>query len=316
MKLSKELKTGILVVSGILLFIFGFSYLKSTDIFDKDNSFFVTYDNVAGLNLSAPVTINGLQVGKVESIALPDKDGKMRVQFSVNKDFSFSKKSTVEIYSSGFISGNNLGILPDYTSSEMAEPGDELKGTIQSGLIDGLLDKFGPLESSIQSTLAKLDTLLTGVNDVLDDNTKKNLRSGIASLNRTMASFDGVARDMKDILGTNKEKFNSTIANLDATAENFAKLSDSLAQIETGQMVKNMEEAIGKLNSIADGIENGEGSVGKLLKDEKLYDNLTGASKQMELLLQDMKLNPKRYVHFSLFGKRPKQYEPPRDTVQ
>ena len=100
---------------------------------------------------------------------------------------------------------------------------------------------------------------------------------------------------------------------MEATTENFKKLSDSLAQIETGKMVKDLENVLGRFNSIMDGIENGEGSMGKLLKDEKLYDNIEGASKQLEYLLQDMKLNPKRYVHFSLFGKRAKEYNTPED---
>ena len=105
----------------------------------------------------------------------------------------------------------------------------------------------------------------------------------------------------------------NTFTNLDKTTENFARFSDSLAQIETGKMMKDLENTISKFNAIASQIESGEGSVGKLLKDEKLYGNLEGASKQLEQLLQDMKLNPKRYVHFSLFGKKGKEYDPPKD---
>ncbi|MEL6812315.1 MAG: MlaD family protein [Bacteroidota bacterium] len=316
MKLSKEVKTGILVILGILLFIFGFNFLKNSDLISSKRVFYVKYENVSGLSLSAPVTINGLQIGKVEKINLPDENGKLKVEFSIDADYQFAKTSTVQIYSSGFISGNNLGIIPDYNSTIMAQSGDELKGDIQVGLIDNIMDKFDPLEASLTETLSKLDTVLGGVSEVLDEKTKANLRSSIANLNATMTSFNGVSRDMKNLLDGNKDKLSNTFANLDTTAENFAQLSDSLAQIKTGELVKNMETTISKLNSIAEGIDNGEGSVGKLLKDEKLYDNLTGASKQLEELLEDMKLNPKRYVHFSLFGKRPKQYESQLDTLQ
>jgi phospholipid/cholesterol/gamma-HCH transport system substrate-binding protein len=118
---------------------------------------------------------------------------------------------------------------------------------------------------------------------------------------------------MDELLDANKEKLSSTITNLDITTKNFAKLSDSLAQINTGQIVRQMEEVISRLNAIVTSIDNGEGSIGKLLKDEKMYDNLEGASKQLEELLKDMKLNPKRYVHFSLFGKRDKGFEEPED---
>lgn len=316
MKLSREVKTGILVISGILLFIFGYNFLKNSDLFETDRIFYVKYNNVAGLAQSAPVTVNGLAVGKVNSIDFADKNGGLIVTFSVEKDFDFSKNSTVLIYSSGFIGGNNLGIIPANDGAATAQSGDTLQGDIQAGMIDGIMDKFVPLEKSLEHTLARLDTVLVGISDVLDEDTKKNLRSSISNLNQTMASFNGVARDMKSLLNTNKEKLNSTMSNLDITAQNFAKLSDSLAQIETGELVRNMETTIRKLNNIAEGIDNGEGSVGKLLKDDKLYDNLTGASKQMEQLLEDMKLNPKRYVHFSLFGKRPKQYNAPQDTIK
>jgi len=316
LKLSREVKTGILVISGILLFIFGYNFLKNSDLFDTDRIFYVNYENVAGLANSAPVTVNGLEVGRVKTIDFADKNGGLIVSFSVEKDFEFSKNSTVLIYSSGFIGGNNLGIIPANDAAPTANSGDTLQGNIQTGMIDGIMDKFMPLEKSLEFTLARLDTVLMGISDVMDEETKKNLRSSISNLNQTMASFNGVARDMKSMLNTNKDKLNNTLTNLDVMAENFARLSDSLAQIETGELVRSMEATIGKLNNIAEGIDNGEGSVGKLLKDDKLYNNLTGASKQLEQLLEDMKLNPKRYVHFSLFGKKQKQYDASQDTIK
>lgn len=316
MKLSREVKTGILVIAGILLFIFGYNFLKNSSLLETDRMFYVKYDNVAGLTPSAPVTINGLEVGQVKQIDLIDNMGGLLVKFSVEKDFQFSSNSKVQIYSSGLIGGNNLGIIPVNDAAKKAKSGDTLLGEIQAGMIDGLMDKFVPLETSLKQTLARLDTVLGDVADIMDEETKTNLRNSIANLNSTITSFNGVSRDMKSLLSSNKEKLNNTFTNLDVTSANFAKLSDSLAQLQTGKLVRNMEETIGRLNNIAEGIEQGEGSVGKLLKDEELYDNLTGASLQLEQLLEDMKLNPKRYVHFSLFGKRPKQYTQSKDSME
>jgi phospholipid/cholesterol/gamma-HCH transport system substrate-binding protein len=316
LKLSREVKTAILVISGFVLFIFGFNFLKNSDLLNRDRIFYVNYKNVAGLKISTPVTINGLTVGKVTDIDFVDKNGSLVVTFSIEKEFDFSKNSEVQIYSSGIISGNNLGIIPKNDTAEKAVSGDTLKGIIQAGLIDGLMDKFKPLETSLKHTLASLDTVLVNISEVMDEETKNNLKSSIANLNQTMASFKGVSQNMNSLLNSNKDRLNNTFANLDTTAANFARLSDSLAQIKTGELVKNMEATLSKLNSIADGIDKGEGSIGKLLKDEELYDNLAGATKQLELLLEDLKLNPKRYMHFSLFGKKPKQYEAPQDTVQ
>ncbi|MEZ4857720.1 MAG: MlaD family protein [Flavobacteriaceae bacterium] len=317
MKLSREVKTGIFAIVSILLFILGYNFLKGSELFNKPREFYVKYSDVSGLAPAAPVTVNGLKVGKVKNIFLEKIDGgKVIVAFVVEKDFQFSKTSLVQIYSSGFIGGNNLRIIPDYTSQELANPGDTLLGKLQSGMIDGILDKFSPLEKTITSTLSSLDSLLVGINEIMDDKTKQNLREGIEKLNATMTSFNSAAANMNSLLATNKDKLSNTFTNLDTTTENFSKFSDSLAQIEIGKMVRDLENTTAKFNEIVQKIDNGEGSVGKLLHDEKLYNNLTGASKQLEQLLEDMKLNPKRYVHFSLFGKRPKQYEPPKDSIQ
>lgn len=317
MKLSREVKTGIFAIVSILLFILGYNFLKGSELFNKPKIFYVKYKNVGGLAPAAPVTVNGMKVGKVKDVYLAsNKGGEVIVEFVIEKDFQFSKTSTVKIYSSGFIGGNNLGIIPDYTSNDMAKPKDTLKGDVEPGMIDGILNKFDPLQASVVTTLSKLDSVLSDLDEVLDANTKSNLRESIAKLNQTMTAFNGAASNMNSLLASNKDKLNNTFANLDTTTQNFARLSDSLAQMETGKMMKELQGTISKFNDIASQIESGEGSVGKLLKDEKLYNNLEGASKQLEQLLQDMKLNPKRYVHFSLFGKKAKEYDPPTDPEQ
>lgn len=310
MKLSRELKTGIFAIVVILLFIFGYSYLKGTNLLDKKRTYFVKYNNVEGLAIGAPVTINGLQVGRVQGIDFVNGNGDLVVSFSVEKEFKFSRQSIVQIYSSGFIGGNNLGILVKYDPNDVAQRGDTLPGDIQQGILDQVTGKLAPLEAKIESTLTSLDTLLIGVNEVLDTESKANLKRTISNLSATVAEFRGASASMNSLLKDNREKLNNSIANLDNTTANFSKLSDSLAEIEVGKMVKELESTVSRFKGIATQIENGEGSIGKLLKDEELYDNLTGASLQIEKLLEDMRLNPKRYVHFSLFGKRPKPYEP------
>ncbi len=314
MKLSREVKTGIFAIVSILLFILGYNFLKGAELFENENIFYAKYKNVAGLAPSAPVTVNGMQVGKVRDVYLAtNKGGEVIVEFTIDKDFQFSKSSVIQIYSSGFIGGNNLGVIPDYSSSVMAKSGDTLAGQLQAGMIDGILEKFTPIEKSILATLVKLDTVLVDVDNLLDAKTKNNLKQSIANLNKTMASFNGVASNMNELFDENKDSMDRMFVNLDVTTKNLAQFSDSLAQIETGKIMSDLSEAIAKFNSIAAQIEQGEGSVGKLLKDDALYENLEGASKQLEQLLQDMKLNPKRYVHFSLFGKRAKTYDAPEN---
>lgn len=317
MKLSREVKTAILAIGAILLFIFGYSYLKGTNLLDKNRIFYVTYDNVEGLAQAAPVTINGLIVGKVNDIHFLNNEGKLVVEFSIQEpDFEFSKNSLVRIYSSGLLGGKSLGVFPEYDSKNMAVSGDTLSGVIEDDMLVAVTKALGPLEAKVNGTLATLDTLLYSVTDLLDEKTRANLQDAIANLNTTMRSLNGASSSLDGLLKNNTSKLDRTFTNLDEMALNFNTLSDSLAQLETGKLVAEFQNVITRFNAIATGLENGEGSVGKLLKDDQLYDNLEGASRQLEQLLQDVKLNPKRYVHISVFGKNNKEYETPDNPDQ
>jgi phospholipid/cholesterol/gamma-HCH transport system substrate-binding protein len=309
LKISKELKTGLLAVVAIAVIILGFNFLKGKNYFDNSNIYYAVYGNVEGLVESAPVTINGFRVGKVLDISFADRSGKLVVAFSVEEDFEFSRNSVVEIYSSGFIGGNNLGIKVEHDPANRARSGDTLKGSIEQGVLDQVTGKLAPLEAKVQGTLTNLDSLLTNLNQVLNDKSKENIQYTIADLRATVAQFKGASAKVNAFLEDNNERMGNTLANLDRTSENFAVISDSLSQIQFGNMIASLELTVDNMNSVIGQIKNGEGSLGKLLQDEALYNNLSGASLELELLLRDMKENPKRYVHFSIFGKRAKPYE-------
>ncbi len=315
MKLSREVKTGILALGAILLFIFGYSYLKGTNLLEKTRTFYVKYDNVEGLAKSAAVTINGLTVGKVQDIEFANQKGGLIVKFSLEDDFEFSKNSTVRIYSSGLIGGKSLGIFPEYDRSNLAQSGDTLNGDIEDSMLSAVTKALGPLEKKVNNTLATVDTLLLSFTDIVDERTRENLKDAIENLNKTLNSFSGVSDKLNGILANNNQKLDRTFTNLDVTAENFAKLSDSLSQLETGKLVADLQNVVDKFNKLAVGLENGDGTMGKLLKDDAMYNNLEAATKQAEELIQDLKLNPKRYVNISIFGKKAKPYEKPKDSM-
>ncbi|MEP2935392.1 MAG: MlaD family protein [Gilvibacter sp.] len=308
MKLSREVRTGILAIAAIVLFIFGYNYLKGSDLFNPGRTFYAKYEHVGGLAPSAPVSINGLDVGKVSSINF-DSRGDLIVTMSVSTDLKFSKISTAKIFSGGLIGGRSIAILPDYSTNDYAKSGDTLKSEVEKEIMDAVSDRLIPIEEKVNATLTQLDTLMLGINSILDDESQENLKQTIRNLNATSGSFKSTASQLNTLMSNNADNLDRTFSNLDKTAENFATLSDSLAKIEIGGIVSDLEDTMAKFNGIIAAMEAGEGSVGKLLKDDELYDNLSGASSQLEQLLEDMKLNPKRYVHFSLFGKRPKQYE-------
>ncbi len=311
MRLSKEVKTGILAIGAILLLIFGYSFLKGTNLLDKNREFFVKYDNVEGLAQAAPVTINGLTVGKVQDITFANSKGGLIVKFTVEKDFDFSKNSIVRIYSAGLIGGKSLGIYPEYDVKNIAKSGDTLRGDVEDGMLTAVTKALGPLEKKVNNTLATVDTLLISYTEIVNEDTRKNLKEAIENLNKTLNSFSGVSENLNHILANNTGKLDNTFTNLDKTANNLSQLTDSLAQLETGKLVSDLQNVVDKMNQIVDGVDSGKGSIGKLLKDDKLYENLEGASKQLEELLQDLKLNPKRYVHISVFGKNNKEYKSP-----
>ena len=313
MKLSRELKTGILAVVFLVLAFFGLNYLKGSNLLDNERVFYAKYPHVGGLAVSAPVSINGLDVGKVLDIQLQGQRGELLVKFSVSTDFKFSNKSVAKIFSGDLIGGRSLAILPDFGEAPPAKSGDTLVGELEKGMLESVSDRLLPIEQKVNFTLEQLDSILIGFNNVIDADGQQALKETLQKLNSTAGSFRSASAELSDMLSDNREKLDRTFTNLDKTAENAAALSDSLSKLEINKMVSSLQATIDNVNDIMLAIENGEGSVGKLLNDNELYDNLAGASGQLEQLLEDMKLNPKRYVHFSLFGRRAKQYEAPSE---
>jgi phospholipid/cholesterol/gamma-HCH transport system substrate-binding protein len=231
------------------------------------------------------------------------------VSFSVNKDFNFSKSSIVRIYSTSVIGGNALAIIPIISKDNIAVDGDVLKGEIEKGMLESLTSGIKPLENRIYTTLSGLDSLLSNFNSVLNEETKNNLKNAIGSLTNTMSSFEDTSSDLNTLLKENKPKLDSTFSYLEITTGNLATFSDSLNQIDINRMATHLETTLESFNSIMHKFDNGEGSIGKLINDENLYKNLEAASKELEELLRDLKENPKRYVHLSVFGKKTTEYE-------
>lgn len=309
MKVSRELKTGAIVIGGILLFILGFNYLKSNSLFDDSRTYYAIYNNVGGLAPATAVTINGLQVGKITSIKFFNEKGKLIVTFNVDSEFEFSKSSIAEIYDTGIIGGKSIQILPNFDVSEMAESGDTLTSSIKPGLTDLVTQQIAPLRQKIESMMVNADSVLVGFKDVLDDDARENLRNAIEDLNITVAGFKNSSIILNSILADNKGKLDKSVDNLNNMTEKFSEVGNQLSEADLGKAAKDLQTTMAKLDKVMASIDNGEGSVGKLLKDEKLYNNLSEASSELELLLEDLRVNPKRYVHFSLFGKKQKVYD-------
>ncbi len=310
MNISKEVKAAILVISGIILFIFGFNYLKGQNLLDSSRTFYAVYDNVEGLTASTPVTINGLIVGKVISIGFKgDGSGKLLVKLLVDNDFQFSKNSKAELYETGLIGGKAIAIVPAFDNAGNAEKESYLQGSVKAGLSELVNQKLTPLQGKIENMMVSADSLLNNLNQVFDAQTKTNLKKSIASLSSTIDSFKSTSLALNQVIKGSQVKIDSVLTNAEKLTGDLAKITHTISESDLKKTIKNLESTLQNFDKIIANLENGEGSMGKLLKDEGLYENLEGATLQLEQLLEDMKLNPKRYVHFSLFGKKPKQYD-------
>lgn len=306
---NREIKTAILVLSAIFLFIWGYSFLKSKDIFQTGKTIYVVYDNVDGLLPKSAVTLNGLTIGNIEDISFLNNQGKLLVTLQINSDFPITKGSIAKIYEPGLIGGKQIAIFPDFKNQELVKSGDTLQSGKVSGLTEVVAEKLLPLEQKIESATVSADSLIKNINKILNQKNREEITKALAELTQTLSHIKAMAKNTDELLANNKAKLDNTIKNIDKTTANFSKISDTLANANIGKTIKSLENTLATTDKMMKDLESGKGSAGKLLKDDALYNNLSGASKELELLLADMKKNPKRYVHFSLFGKKPKPYE-------
>jgi phospholipid/cholesterol/gamma-HCH transport system substrate-binding protein len=312
LKFSRELKTGLVTVIIIALFIWGYNFMKGQNLFDNSpRTYFAKYSNIGGLSTASNVTINGMKVGKVVDVTFdldPESRGMLIVEFGVNSDFKFSKKSTATIYSASLMGGKALSVDASFEGDE-ALSGDFLEGKIERDMFTSLGETINPVQVKLERVLESADSLLIGLNSVLNEEGRRNLSEAISGLNETVSGFKNVSVSLDKVINENKDELSSSIYNLAATTENFAKLSDSLVSINIVGTVDALRESITRFGVIMEGIEQGEGSVGKLLKDDGLYINLENASKELEELLREIKEHPRRFVNISVFGKKDIGYQ-------
>jgi phospholipid/cholesterol/gamma-HCH transport system substrate-binding protein len=309
--MSKELKTGIIAVIIIGISIWGFNFLKGQNLLDPGSrTFKVEYARIGGLSKSSAVTINGLKVGKVENIEFDTsvkKRGHLLVTFNIDNDFKFSKRSIVKIYSPNPLSGSNLAIIPNY-EGDMAMSGDLLQGEMEESLFTSIGERLNPLQQKIESVIVRTDSLFGRLNKVLNDNTINGVNTSIANLSATIIDIRKTIEAVNSMVADNQENLKITIENTRNITANFSKVSENIKSVDFKEIIDKADEAVDNFNEMSKKINAGEGTLGQLLNDKRMYDNLEAATGELEQLLRDIKLNPKRYIHFSVFGKRQLPY--------
>ncbi|MVX36754.1 MULTISPECIES: MlaD family protein [Myroides] len=302
MKISREIKTAILVLGAIALFIWGYSFLKGKNVFDNSTKYYVEYENVEGITTSSNVTINGLVVGKVSKISIDQNSGKLVVELLMTNPIQISKSSTAAIYSPSLIGGKAIAINPKFGDTDYAQKNDYLKGEVVPEMTDKLLGEIEPLKAKVELVLENANQMLVAVNSIMDEQMQANLKQSVVELQGTLAGANRM-------LATAGPQLDGTMKNMNKMSSNFADLSTELNSLDIQSTFSKLDNATGNIDKLLADIQSGKGSVGMLLKDEQLYKNLEGASKELEQLMRDLKENPKRYVHFSLFGKKATPYQ-------
>ncbi len=310
MTISKELKVGILGVVTLTILYFGFNFLKGLDLFSSETEYTVYYNNVQGLQASNPVTYNGVSVGRVMSMETDVKNKNVKVILSINKKIAVTDKTTAFLGDDGLIGGKliKLDIQPGTTLQE----GGLLIGQTEASLLQTATERLDP-------TLRNVDSLVLALTTVVKqfDQTGTALKTLVASATQTTNGVNGVVAANSKNLGQITANAAVLTSNLNALSKNLDSqlkpilektntFADSLQAVRLGNTVARLNATVSDLSGIINGINSGKGTIGKLAGDDSLYVNLDRTAASLNLLLSDMKANPKRYVHFSLFGKKDK----------
>ena len=308
MKFTKEIKIGFLAVLGIMMSVFSYNYLKGINLFDKNRKFIVKYEKVDGLSVSNPVTMNGFKIGKVQKINFNSKNTReLLVDIIIDNDVIFPKTSLAELYETGLIGGKAIAIIPDYKNdSTIAIDGDYLKGVIKPGLTELVNQILPQVQLQIEAVMKNAEIVLQNINTLFDDETKKELKSSIEDFSNLTSSLSETSDEISKLITDNSENLTNSLSDFRSASNNIKSITDSLNSDDIKSITINLNSLVNNLNSITTSLKNSEGTAGKLINDKSIYDNLENATNQLNRLIEDIKLNPSRYINFSVFGKKNK----------
>lgn len=316
MKVSNETKVGLLAFFALAILILGYSFLKGNNLFKTDKLLYVVYDNIQGLNPSDAVVVNGFKVGRVAKLGLVKEDGKILAALKISEDIVIPKGSIAKIVSQDLLGTKAI----DITMNEGAEAsvnGDTLLPAIQADLAESVKMEIIPVKLKAEQLMGSFDSLLARIQVILGANTIENslgnVESATANVNALSGRVDSIIAaetvNIKAIID-NLARFTGTLnaneENITNVITNLSALSDSLAQAQIPTLVASLEGTLREAEALLTQINSGEGTAGKLINDEELYNNLLAATASLDSLLVDVKANPSRYVHVSVFGKKDK----------
>jgi phospholipid/cholesterol/gamma-HCH transport system substrate-binding protein len=317
--LKKEVKAGILVIVAIALFVFGFNFIKGRNIFHPQRTFYAVYDQIDGLVTSNPVVVNGFHLGQVQTTSLlQGTQAKVLVSFTVNhNDFKIPINSVAKIVSMDLLGSKAIEIVMGDALIYYNE-GDTLLSEVQASLTEEVNRQVAPLKNKAENLISSVDSVLTIVQTLLNKEAISNIEKSFESISRTIGSLENTAHKIDTMVMQEKGKISTIIANVESISTNFREnnqklskiisnfesISDSIVRANIASTINNADRSLAQTNEILEKINRGEGSMGMLIHNDTLYKNLERASLDLDKLLKDIRLNPQRYLHFSIIGRR------------
>jgi phospholipid/cholesterol/gamma-HCH transport system substrate-binding protein len=309
-KIANETKVGIMAAFSIALLIIGYNFLKGNAIFSSETVLYAKYPRVDGLAVSKPVLINGFQIGRVDKLML-QPDGSILATLKINGKYDIPKNSVASLESTDLL-GSKAIVMDLGTDKNFAQEGDTLNANVQANLMEAVQ----PVQKKAERIIGKMDSILTSVNSIMNPNFQKNVDKSFNSIASTLAALEATSKKVDKLVGSESSKVAGILGNVEAITSNFKNnnqrinailtnlntVSDQIAASNFKQTIENANKAVADFQGVADKINSGKGTLGLLVNDPKMYDNLNNASKNLDNLIIDLKENPKRYVHFSVFG--------------
>jgi phospholipid/cholesterol/gamma-HCH transport system substrate-binding protein len=310
LKISNETKVGILAALAIAIFIVGYNFLKGNDIFISENEFYAKYEKVDGLAISKPVLVNGFQIGRVSALTL-QPNGQILAQFKIDPKYEVPDNTIARLESTDLL-GSKAVVFDLGNSLKYAVDGDTLNANVQQNI----MEQVEPVQKKAQMIIAKLDSVLSSVNTILNPDFQKNVNRSFASIAKTLETLELTSKTVDGAVGIQAKRIDNILANAESISANLKNnnekitsimnnmnnVTDQLAKANFKETLDNANKAVADLQATVAKINNGAGSLGLLLNDEKLYNNLNNAANNLDKLMVDLQANPKRYVSFSVFG--------------
>ena len=304
MTLSKEIKAAIFVLTTIFLFIFGFNFLKGSSILDKQKTIYAVYDEVDGLLVGANVMINGLSIGNVTDLDFLPNSTKIVVTLKVKDKINFSSNSSATIYETGVLGGLAIAIEPIFQKGMVVKSGDTLNSNIRPGLTELINRQIEPLQRKLESTLTSVDSIFSGASYVLNKETQNDIKESLNTLTSAVKAINNSSLIIEKTLTEKNTQINNSIDNIESITTNLSNVSKELNNFGIAGVLSNLEKSVDGINLIVSNLNSDNSSLGKLISNDDVYENLNLSIESLNLLINDIKTNPKKYVHFSVFGRK------------